>query len=132
MKITLKGKDNSVAIMELVEGADKDVAIRKLNEAHPEKQYEQIPNIPLPDDRAFRDAWEVSKKGDIKINEEKAKDIHLCRIREERNKKLKELDVETLKAINNAEQLQKVEDKKQTLRNLPQNIKGLEWPEELN
>lgn len=133
MKIVLKGKDNSVAIMELVDESKKDEAIRKLNEIHPDKNYVQVgEGVKMPENREFRDAWEVSKTGSVVVNKTKAKHIHLDRVRQKRNEKLKELDVETLRYLNDGDKLQEVEAKKQVLRDLPKNVDGLNWPKELN
>lgn len=86
----------------------------------------------LPEDWYFRDAWKQNGKTGI-VDMGKAKEIHMDKIRKARDKKLKELDVETMKGID-------VQDKKQVLRDLPDNfdltantpeeLKVL-WPKEL-
>jgi len=77
----------------------------------------------LPESRDFRNAWEM-QEDKIVHNMEKARDIHLGRIREERNKKLTQLDTEWLKASsqNNKDKVAKVEAEKQILRDLPASI----------
>jgi len=125
MKIFFKGKDNSVAIMELAPGADKMDAIKKFQAAHAgfyEEYFEE--DIEVPEDRTFRDAWKL-QGSKIIVDGVKAMDIHLNRVRKLRNKKLEELDKEQLRYLSNPEKLKEVEDKKQMLRDLPQNITNL-------
>jgi len=132
MKIIFKGHDGSIAIMELAPGADKEDALRKFHEAHPGQYGDHIEgNIKLPESREFRDAWTISEKGSIIINKEKAFDIHMARVRAVRNDKLKELDSEALRYLSDAEKLKDVEARKQLLRDLPQNVKGLNWPSDM-
>lgn len=122
MKITLRGQDGSVAIMELASGADKDEAIRKLNDCHADKQYEHVDgSFDVPESREFRDAWKM-ERNKIVICPKLAKDIHLERIRAARDEQLQKLDIETLKNISNPFALQKIEQEKQRLRDLPQNV----------
>ena len=130
MKIVLKAKDGSVAIMTLVEGADKDEAIRKFKESHPDENYGQEFEFEgkLPLDREFRDAWVVSGNK-ITVDKMKATNIHLGRVRHVRNQELDKLDKEQLRHLSDAIKLKEIEDKKQVLRDLPKNVKGLEWPD---
>lgn len=131
MRILLKGKDGSVAIMTLVDGADKEDAIKKFKDSHPEGFYidhfEFEGELPS---REFRDAW-VHNGKEIIINPAKAATVHLQRVRNARNIKLEELDKEQLRHIASPDKLRELEDKKQGLRDLPAKIKTLEWPEEL-
>lgn len=122
MKIILKGNDNSVAIMELAPGADKEKAIKQFKECHPGMYGDYFEDIEIPTDRTFRDAWTLSQ-GKIVIDQKKAREIHLNRIRAERDIKLKELDVETMRHLSNPEKLKEIEEQKQKLRDLPQEIK---------
>ncbi len=131
MNIILKGRDGSVSIMTLVEGADKEEAIRKFKEAHAEGMYTdafEMEEIEMPPSREFRDAWTL-QGGKIVIDNTKAKSIHLGRIRHARNLALEALDKEQLKCMSNNVKLKEIDEKKQILRDLPKNVKNLEWPE---
>ena len=79
----------------------------------------------LPNDRTFREAWEYNNNS-VNINMPKARNIHLNNLRIERDKKLVELDIETLKGND-------IQAEKQILRDLPANIDLLaaNTPEEL-
>ena len=131
MKILLKGKDGSVAIMTLVDGADKEEAVRKFKEAHPKDFYSDYFEYKeeLPKNREFRDAWVCDKKNNIVIDNKRAKDIHLTRVRHVRNQHLERLDKEQLRYISDSDKVAQLEEQKQLLRDLPANISGLEWPD---
>jgi len=71
----------------------------------------------------FRNAWRLDKKTKkITINKEKAIDIHVDNLRVERDKKLKELDVETTKATQKQDKdaLAKLDKQAQKLRDMPE------------
>lgn len=130
MNILLKGKDGSIAIMTLVEGADKEFAIKNFKDSHPDGFYVDYFefNGKLPLSREFRDAWTHDGK-DVTIDATKAKDINLRRVRNARNVLLEGLDKEQLRYMSDADKLKELEAKKQVLRDLPANLNGLEWPE---
>jgi hypothetical protein len=71
----------------------------------------------LPKDREFRDAWNID--GEIDLN--KAKEIWRQKIRVVRDKKLKELDIKWMKAMERGDIniASAIASNKQTLRNLP-------------
>ena len=74
MRIIFKGKDGSVAIMELKEGADKKKAIKDFTECHGDfYKYFSEGDVKLPESREFRDAWTISAKGSIIVDEKKVK-----------------------------------------------------------
>jgi len=96
----------------------------------PGTDYKIVLADEIPTDRHFREAWDY----DLKINMDKARDIHMTRIRAVRDEKLKALDVETMKGRD-------VQAEKQALRDLPQTfdlstattpdaLKSI-WPQEL-
>ncbi len=131
MSILFKGMDGSVAIMTLAPGADKSEAVRKFKEAHPDTYIDHFEfNGKLPS-REFRDAWSVDTKQKIVIDKVKAKDIHLARIRHIRNLELDKLDKELIRYISSPDKLIEIEERKQLLRDIPQHVKGLEWPNQL-
>lgn len=74
----------------------------------------------VPSDLYFFHAWELKDKK-IHINLEKAKDIHIDFLREDRDKKLAHLDKEMMIAIERGDEVKKVEvaSKKQQLRDMP-------------
>ena len=130
--ILLRSNKGEIAIMNVVEGADKDDAILKFMEQHPEFIDYYEGNFELPADRKFRDAWEL-RNNKVIVNDNKAKQIHLSHIREARNQKLIELDMEQLKHLTDNWKIQEIEQKKQILRDLTATIKVdiNEWPSEL-
>lgn len=125
--IYFKGIDNSVAIMELAPEADKADAIQKFMNCHQGfyKEYFEG-DIEVPSDRQFRDAWKL-QQGKIVVDSAKARAIHLSRIRKVRDEMLNKLDKEQLR-----QDSPELQERKQVLRDLPNNVKGLEWPKELN
>ena len=133
MKIILKAKDGSIAVMTLVEGADKKEAIRKFKEMHVEDMYEEHGEVEadkLPKSREFRDAWTVNRSR-IAVDSAKALAIHKERTRHARNAALEDLDGEQLRHLSDVDGLKEIEDRKQVLRDLPSKIKNLDWPDEL-
>lgn len=110
----IKKSDGSVAIMKLVnKDADPAKEVEKWHERLKKDVIgiEKIEPHQIPKDRTFRDAW----GHDLKVRMPKARQIHMDRIRVARDRRLKELDIETLKGID-------VQDKKQVLRDIPQNF----------
>lgn len=80
----------------------------------------------LPD-YYFREAWTDDNDTDtVDIDIERAKDIHMNKIKKVRDRLLKELDIETLKGRD-------VQDEKQVLRDLPQTVdlSTVQTPEDL-
>lgn len=77
----------------------------------------------LPESRLFRNAWcKCPNKKAMLVDNEKAKDIHIDRVRKVRNKKLEELDLEVLRYIRDEEKLVEIDSKKQKLRDIPQEL----------
>jgi len=88
----------------------------------------------IPTDRTFRNAWEHG--GDkIRVNMERARGIHLDRIRAVRDEALTKLDVETMIAVGKGDTGARdaVEAQKQKLRDIPQtlDLSQATTPEEL-
>jgi len=121
MNIILRTKDGHVAIMNLTDGSDKNDAIQKFQEQHPEFiEHFEVDAVKLPD-RTYRDAWEF-KRNKLTVNENKAKNILMERIREIRNQKLEELDKEQLKNLTDGGKVAEINQKKQLLRDAPTKI----------
>ena len=72
----------------------------------------------VPTDRSFRDAW-VLDGTTIKTDMAKAKEVHKEKIRQARNPKLVELDVEFQKAQETSASTTDIVAKKQALRDAP-------------
>ena len=61
--------------------------------------YKVVDRANLPHDRTFRGAWTI----DCTVDMDKAKEIWIDQIRIVRNERLKELDIEWMKAMENGE-----------------------------
>lgn len=118
---------------------DVDIAdtVRKFRESHPDGFYPEFQvidkPISIPRSRQFRDAWKLTGTGKIEVDKAKAEVIHMQRIREFRNKKLEDLDKESLRYITDKVELDRIEQQKQKLRDIPQsmskfNLTNPEWP----
>ncbi len=130
MNIVLKGVDGSVAIMYLTPGADKEETVKKFKDSHDKGFYVDYFEFDgkLPLSREFRSAWALSGNK-IVVDKAKASTIHMERIRHVRDEELIKLDGEQLRYLTDVAKVKELEEKKQVLRNLPVNVKGLEWPE---
>lgn len=130
MKLAIKRTDGGLSIMNLIADAEgnfpdieKTVKQWEVGSLFKAESWQEITDF--PDDRTFRDAWHHDGEK-ITVNMDKARDIHMQRIRFSRNEKLKELDVETFRGKN-------VQAEKQVLRDLPQtfDLTKAKNPEEL-
>ena len=123
MKIVIKTTEG-IQIMTLVGDSDLSDALRKWAEVNPNQyiSHREMPDDAIPTDRTFRDAWaDTTPELTIDVDMAKARNIHLSRIREQRNVELAKLDVEAIKAqdMGNAETLAQIRARKQELRDLP-------------
>jgi hypothetical protein len=128
MKIAIKCIDGSVQIMTLVKGAAED-AIGKWKQQWPGKyvSHREMPDDAIPTDRTFREAWtDTTPEAVIDIDMAKAREIHLTRLRAERDALLIKLDQESIKAQDQGltEELQIIRATKQALRDLPDTIQA--------
>lgn len=140
MKIYIKGKDGSVAIMSLASPETNiDEALKKFHEAHPGDYGDHLAESDLkgtePESREFRDAWRI-KNNSLYVCPIKAAEIHLSRVRKARDLELERLDKEQLKFLADPWKPKEIEAKKQILRDLPANwLKSgfdiAKWPDEL-
>lgn len=91
---------------------------------------------PLSHDRTFRDCWHDAE-GRVRVNMQKARGVHMERLRGARNAALAALDGEWMKATGQKKtaDASAVEKKRQALRDLPStvwpDIDAAETPEEL-
>lgn len=122
--IIYKKTDGSVAIAVVLQDVDIEEIVRKYMDIHTDvASYSILNQAPvLPENRLFRNAWGVDNKNKVTIDSDKAKEMHMRRLREVRNKKLQEMDAETMKALPDSDKLAEIEQKKQKLRDVPQNI----------
>lgn len=96
--------------------------------------FKDIDILSIPNDRTFRGAWELT--GDVvSVNMPKARVIHMDRIRILRNKKLKDLDVDYIMALETSDQanMSEIAALKKILRDIPQafDLSVAKTPEEL-
>ena len=79
-----------------------------------------IEEADVPKERGFRNAW-IADGAKIKTDMEKARAIHMDRIRAARNAELVKLDISQMTAISKSDTIEmtKIEAQKETLRDLP-------------
>jgi len=80
--------------------------------------YEIVEDSAIPSDRSFRNAWKQNSKT-IETDITKAKEIHKTNIRNAREPKLIELDIEFQKALETSSSTTDIVSKKQALRDAP-------------
>jgi len=80
--------------------------------------YEIVEDSAIPTDRSFRNAWKQNSKT-IETDITKAKEIHKTNIRNAREPKLAELDIEFQKALETGASTTDIVSKKQALRDAP-------------
>ena len=80
--------------------------------------YEIVEDSSIPTDRSFRNAWKQNSKT-IETDITKAKEIHKTNIRNAREPKLAELDIEFQKALETSTSTTDIVSKKQALRDAP-------------
>jgi len=99
-------------------------------------EYADVSASEIPSDRTFRGAW-IKNVATIEVDMPKARDIHMDRIRVDRDKKLAELDNEERLAVRNKHPLNKsmedIQAEKNVLCDIPQtlNLTGAVTPNEL-
>lgn len=85
------------------------------------KSFETIENSEISSDRTYRDAWK--KNGaKIEINMAKARQIHMDRIREVRNKELDKSDKALVREMESGGNLTNLRVARQKLRDIPQTM----------
>lgn len=93
-------------------------AMALLKERHPGVEARFVKAIDVPSDRTFRDAW-TTKGAKVAVCMDRARDVHMSRLRGARNEKLKQLDAEQMRALGTGEGLERIEARKQALRDMP-------------
>ena len=110
------------------------VPIEEAARAVPEgTPHEVVRSRDLPGDRYFRDAWTMAGR-EVGVDMEKARAIHMGRIRSARNRELTRLDIEQLKGVDVSVDKQRLRDLPATFdltrAATPDDLKAL-WPENL-
>lgn len=130
-KIVVKLDTGKVAIINPTSEATEALLERDALATPGYVSHRTVEEAEIPISRTFRDAWEDSDG--LKVNLEKARAIKLAEFRRIRSKKLAELDVEAIKAMEAADSvtLKTVTDKKKLLRDvtrvtLPDDVSILE------
>ena len=102
-------------------------------------EYKIVESVDIDND--YFDAYEFNAEIGAKVNIEKAKTIHLDKLRTARSPKLQKLDIDFIKAVEANDEVKKVEiiAAKQALRDvtltpLPDDLAGIKatWPNILN
>lgn len=129
--IVWRNEQNKISVTHIIDDSvDVEKEKEKL-EALPEYAgYTFIAyNVAIPETRDYRDAWDwITNDPVIDINMEKAREIKMKELRIMRNEELAKLDLKFIKAQekslseDNAEELSEIVQKKQELRDLPQNV----------
>lgn len=104
-------------IMNITDIAQRDVPVVNEDDVYYQLPWRVTTRDKLPlQFRQYRNAWTDDNLTDtVDVDLAKAKEIHMQIIREKRDQKLKELDIETLKGRD-------VQAQKQQLRDLPASI----------
>jgi len=106
---------------------DLELHVRHADKAYGVVSYREIAEDSIPRDDQFREAWTDDNPTEtVDVDMGKARTIHMDNIRKLRDEKLRELDKETMKALN-------VQPAKQVLRDIPQTfvLTSAITPEEL-
>lgn len=87
----------------------------------------EISGDDIPTDREFRDAWcDITDLPSIDIDNQKAKNIALERMRKQRNDALDLLDKTAIQALENGVGIEAIKIRKQALRDATEPLKALE------
>tara|TARA_Y100000004_G_C8690847_1_gene317365 strand:- start:3 stop:425 length:423 start_codon:yes stop_codon:yes gene_type:complete len=128
-KVVIYKEGDGVSVVIPAPGVSIDYVVA--NDIPKDADYKVIDSTRLPADRTFRGAWDFEGSVDM----DKARDIWRDNMRPARNAKLKSLDIEWMKAMENGEhkQASKIAAKKQSLRDVTdrQDINDYDTPEDL-
>lgn len=120
-------KDKTMTIVHPVDSTTEQCLERVLKEEGKDgvEYYAVVPQHLIPQNREWRESWVYDKKRKKIVEDmEKCQEIHLQRLREWRNNKLKELDYDSMRAIedDDRKKLSEIKRKKQDLRDLPDTV----------
>lgn len=133
MKYLIERQDGGVSVMDLVDGADLNEAVRKWAELDaPPVSVKPIVDEP---DHEFFDGWKHIGGGRVGFDMLKCREIHRKRMRLERAPKLAALDVEYQRAdeVGDTQKKRHIAKEKQRLRDVTADprIDAATTPEEL-
>ena len=112
-KIIYTNSDRTVSIIS--PAGDVNDAIKDVPDG---LSYEIVEDSAIPTDRTFRNAWKQNSKT-IETDITKAREVHKQNIRNARQEKLAELDIEFQKALETSSSTTDIVSKKQALRDAP-------------
>ena len=121
----IKRKDGGISIGSMVEGTDLDAEIEKWNQSADSKsvyhQYED--RFPDDKDSYFHNAYDHTPERGVFVDMDKAKKLHVDRLRNRRIEKFIELGFPT-KLYSEVEAMlsKEIQDKLEELRDFPQNM----------
>jgi hypothetical protein len=125
MNVIIYQDSDGLAVIHPAEGVDIETLVEMVPEGAP---YIIAPADNLPDDRYFRDAWELCD-GQLSVNVGCAKEVQRNRWRKMRKPKLEKLDLDFMRAIEAGDDEKKTEisEAKQALRDVTET----ELPDEI-
>lgn len=87
------------------------------------KHFDVLHKDDIPADRYFRNAW-CCNQGKVEVDRTKAEALHMNKLREVRNEKLKAEDIEYQKALemHDDAKMNAVANRKKKLRDMPMNV----------
>ena len=116
-----------------------DRTIPRVNPEDPKSKkikHKIVPHDYVPDDWQFRDAF-TDNGSAVVVDMEKARSIHMNRIRKARDAKLAALDIPFMRAVESGHQtaIEMITEQKRILRDIPQTfdiVTGVSTPEQLS
>lgn len=138
-KLIYTRADGGVSIVIPVPKSHLEKVFGKLTDAQYEKhviarsipagtEYRELADTDIPSSREFRDAWvDVTSESTVDICCEKARDLKLSELRERRNRKLAETDIQMTRALeqNDTAKRDALKTTRQNLRNITDPLKAL-------
>ena len=130
--IILTQENGLCAIFNPAPGVDLKEVLPRIAERNNTTDAEIVPDTVIPSDWTFRDAW-VKAKAAVQVDMVLARDIWRDTIRQARNPKLTELDIEFQRCLEYGEDTSPIVAQKEALRGAPQDpaIDMAATPEEL-
>lgn len=135
--IVFTDPDHNVDTCQIVrlmpQAGDPEQFLEHLKDLYAKGEYPHNPangriiNIPddIPTNQLFRNAWtDEFDTSTVDVNLDKAKAIHMERIREKRDEALKATDTDLMIALSKGEETKDVQEEKQLLRDIPQEIEA--------
>jgi len=120
---SFENEDGGMSIMETL---TEDAAIPQ------HESCTEIQRSDIPTDRYFRNAWTQDGTG-VAVDMPKAREVHMDNIREDRDKRLQETDIEMMIKEEQGNSTTSLKEERQGLRDIPQDfdLTGASTPNEL-